>query len=167
MQPTIEKTLAGLYLTITIYIIDGLRSYATLSLTDEGRDYVESECSLAQGDSLLREISEDLEGSETILWIRPEDIGALTEAPMFTDEGALTLINAGKPNETFINLPSKGVFAYGDYQISDAMQEMLDGNEVRFEWHQGELEDTPLSADEQAALDRLRSVQPESEAATW
>lgn len=167
-QPTVEKTLAGLYLTITIYIVDAMRSYATLTLTDEGKAYLDDGAlGSIDTETAFREMSEDLEKSGALFWIRPEDIGALTEAPMFTDEAAEMLARV-RGHETFITLPTKGVFYDANYQIADAFQTMLDIGEARFVWHQPEVEDKPLTEDEQKALELLQSSSnEESEATTW
>lgn len=160
----IEKTLHGLYLTITIIVIEGMRAYARLSLTDAGREYISETVTTNYIGDALRELAEDLEGSNDLHWINPEDIGALTESPMFTDELA-SIYNPKK--DGFDDYPKSGVFAYGDYQINDPVSEMLEGREVRFEWHQGELDQPELNEDEQKALAALKAHKDESEVQTW
>ena len=72
----------------------------------------------------MHEIFEDVLANTGLIWVDPEDVGVLSEAPILgnvelDDKGYLTGIY--------------GLWWYPRYQIDDMVEELLDGNVIIFE----------------------------------
>lgn len=102
-----------------------------ICLTEEGKAH-EDDWRGKTSDESLWNLTEDLVGNGKMGWLQPEEIGALTDAPIL----ALGIVSRNDKGELEAG-PS--VYWHERYQVDDPIEEMLTAGEVIFKGSRSEL----------------------------
>ena len=135
---------SGHYLTLEILPNKNLKLIATPEFYEDYEDY--------DGDELnvMHDLLEDIRGNSGFSWVDPETIGALTEAPIITDEmdySDETFDTYGTP----VPYSDANVWWYPNYMVSDFIQVLYDKGEVVFTH-------APVDKPKEARVKKLRKA---------